>query len=288
MAKVWFLIAWDLITQGSVRLRGRALNYNFKERFKMANRHIALIVGQSKGGKSTSLHGLQNQEGVMYLNCEADKEIPFPNCGFQAGPDGKPGFTVTDPYQIVEAFQHLKNNPGMAHTVVIDTLTMLMEMFYSKYIHNSTNGMKAWAEYAEFFRKLMQEHVASSDVNVLFLAHVEKKLNEEAMVMETKVPVQGQLAKKGIEAYFTTIVSAKRVSLTTLEPYKNDLLTITPQEEIQGVKHVFQTQITKDTVDERLSSSMGMWKIEETFIDNNAQYLLDRLHNYYGGTAKAA
>lgn len=165
-----------------------------------ANRHIALIVGQSKGGKSTSLHGLKNPEGVMYLNCEADKEIPFGRCKFKKGPDGGIGFTITDPYEIHEAFGWLKQNPGEAHTVVIDTVTMLMEMFYSKFIHGSKNGMAGWANYAEYFRTLMQEHVAGSHVNVLMLAHTEKKMNEEAMSMETKVPVQGQLAKKGIEA----------------------------------------------------------------------------------------
>lgn len=81
---------------------------------------------------------------------------------------------------------------------------------------------------------------------------------------------------------FTTIVAAKRVTVKSLEGYKNDLLTITPEDEMRGVKHVYQTQITKETVDEKLSSSMGMWDMQETFIDNNAQFLLDRLHEYYG------
>ena len=256
----------------------------------MANRIIALIGGLSKGGKTTSLHSLKNPEGVMYLNCEADKELPFA-AKFQT-------YTITDPYEVHNAFDFLKTtcedpvkeaNRAKIHTVVIDTATMLMEMYFSKYVHTASEKKKfpAWANYAEYFKTLMQHHVSGSNVNVLFLAHVERTLNKDAMVMETKVPVQGQLARKGLEAYFTTIVSAKRVPITHIENFKNDLLTITPQEEMQGVKHIFQTQITKDTVEERLSSSMGMWKMEETFIDNNAQFLLDRLHEYYG-TTKAA
>ncbi len=257
----------------------------------MANRKNALVVGMSKGGKTTSLHGLKDPEGVMYLNCEAAKEMPFENCKFQQ-------FIITDPYQVHEAFQFL-NTPSSdpaaeakrtrVHTVVIDTATMLMEMFFSKYIHTASDKMKfpAWANYAEFFKTLMQEHVANSNVNVLVLAHVEKKMNEDAMVMETKVPVQGQLAKKGIEAYFTTIIAAKRVSIMSLDKYKNDLLTINPDEDACGVKHVYQTKITKETVDEKLSSSMGMWDFNETFIDNNAQHLLDRLNEYYGSPVVA-
>lgn len=35
------------------------------------NDNLVLIVGASAGGKSASLRNLQDQPGVMYLNCEA-------------------------------------------------------------------------------------------------------------------------------------------------------------------------------------------------------------------------
>jgi len=44
---------------------------------------------------------------------------------------------------------------------------------------------------------------------------------------------------------------------------------------------VFQTQLTKETVGERIRSPMGMFTTEETFIDNDAQMLLDHLRVYY-------
>ena len=66
-----------------------------------------------------------------------------------------------------------------------------------------------------------------------------------------------------------------------IEKYKNKYLTITPDDETLGFKYVFQTRLTKESVHERIRGPIGMWSIDETFIDNNAQYLLDKLHEYY-------
>lgn len=237
------------------------------------NDNLVLIGGESAAGKSLSLMGLKNPEGVMYLNCEANKKLPWPAKFKQ--------FSITDPYQVYEAFTHVAQNEDF-HTIVVDTLTFLMEMFYSKYIHGVKDGRTGWANYQQFFKKLMQDHVAKAKVNVIFLAHVHAVLNESAMTMEKKVPVMGGLAKNGIEAYFSTVVSVRRVPLLELENYQNDLLVITPEEEMLGYKHVYQTRLTKETVNERIRANIGMWDVKETFIDNNAQLLLDRLHKYYG------
>jgi hypothetical protein len=59
------------------------------------------------------------------------------------------------------------------------------------------------------------------------------------------------------------------------------LLVITEEEEALGYKHVFQTRLTKETKDERLRGPMGMWSVKETYIDNNMQLVLNRLHEYY-------
>ena len=71
------------------------------------------------------------------------------------------------------------------------------------------------------------------------------------------------------------------MALKALEKYNSDLLNITPQEEALGFKYVFQTMLTKETVNERIRGPLGMWLPNETFIDNNAQLVLDRLKQYY-------
>ena len=236
------------------------------------NDNLVLISGKSSTGKSASLMGLENPEGVMYLNCEAGKKLPF-RAKFKQ-------YTITDPLQVFEAFEAAEGMDGI-HTIVIDTLTYLMDMYESVYVYNSPNTQKAWGDFAQYFKALMQNYVAKSTKNVIFLAHTSDSLNESEMSMETKVPVKGSIKNNGVESYFSVVISSKKVPLKALKDYGSDLLTITPDEEALGFKYVFQTRLTKDTVGERMRGPLGLFETKETFIDNNAQLVLNRLHEYY-------
>lgn len=236
------------------------------------NDHLVLVAGKSSTGKSASLMKLPDPANVWYLNCEAGKKLPF-RSKFRS-------FTITDPIQVYEAFDAAETKPEV-HTIVIDTLTYLMDMYETLYIYQSADSQKAWGDFSQYYKKLMQQYVASSTKNVIFLAHTDETLNKNEMQMETKVPVKGSLKGNGIESYFSCVIGTKKMTLKALEPYKSDLLTITPEEEALGFKHVFQTKLTKETVGERLRSPLGMWDTKETFIDNDIQLVLDRLKEYY-------
>lgn len=239
----------------------------------VVNDNLVLICGEPIAGKTASLRYLENPEGVMYLNCESGKKPPFK--------DSFKKFIIVDPYQIHQAFQKAEEFPEI-HTIVVDSLTFLMDMFFSVHINGSANTMAGWSDYAEFMRNTMQQYVAKSTKNVIFTAHVESVLNEQTMTQEKRVPVKGQLAKNGVEAFFSCIVTARKMTLSDLEPYKNSLLNITEDDEMLGFKHVYQTRLTKQTVGERgMRSPIDMWSKEETFIDNNAQFLLNRLREFY-------
>lgn len=238
------------------------------------NDNLVLLCGKASSGKSASLMGLENPEGVLYLNCEAGKKLPF-RAKFKQ-------FTITDPFQIFEAFREAESMPDV-HTIVTDSLTYLMDMYESLYVINSTNTMKAWSDFAQFFKQLMQQYVAASTKNVIFTAHVKDQLNENEMVMETSVPIKGSVKNNGVESYFSCIIASKKVKLKELEPYQSELLTITPEEEALGFKYVFQTKLTKETVNERLRGPLRLWDTNETFTDNNMQLVLNRLHKYYEG-----
>lgn len=236
------------------------------------NDHLVLLCGKSATGKSTSLMGMENPEGVMYLNCEAGKKLPF-KAKFKQ-------YTITDPLQVNEAFDAAEGMPDV-HTIVVDSLTYLLDMYESNYVLSSTNGMQAWGQFAQYFKVLMQHYVAKSTKNVIFTAHTADTLNEGEMVMETKVPVKGSLKNNGIESYFTIVIASKKVPLKALKEYNSPLLTITPEEEALGYKYVFQTKLTKDTVNERLRGPLGLFDTKETYVDNNLQQILNRLHEYY-------
>lgn len=236
------------------------------------NDNLVLLGGKSATGKSASLMGLANPEGVMYLNCEAGKKLPF-KAKFKQ-------YTITDPLQIYEAFDAAETMPDV-HTIVVDSLTYLMDMYESVYVINSSNTMQAWGQFAQYFKNLMQQYVARSTKNVIFIAHTLDTMNESEMVMETKVPVKGAVKNNGVESYFSVVIASKKVQIKHLKEYSSPLLNITPEEEALGYKYVFQTKLTKDTVNERLRGPLGLFDTKETFIDNNMQLVLNRLHEYY-------
>lgn len=237
------------------------------------NDKLVLISGKSSTGKSRSLRNIKNPEGVLYLNCESGKKLPF-----KSQFDEK---TIVDPFQVIQAFSHAAANPDKYHTIIVDSLTYLMEMFESKYIYKSANGQQAWMDFQQFFKTLMQEHVATSTCNVIFTAHTYSVLNANEGVFETSVPVKGALAKNGVESYFTQVISTKKLSLKELADYKNDLLDITERDQALGLKYVFQTQITRDTIHERIRGPEDLFSDQETFIDNDIQKVIDRLNEYY-------
>jgi len=156
-----------------------------------------------------------------------------------------------------------------------------MEMYESQYVLTAADVFKGWSNYAQFYKTMMQDQVAKPTKNIVFITHTMDVMNEAEMVSETKATVKGSLKNVGMESYFTTVISSKKVTLNTLSAYENPLLTITDDDEILGFKYVFQTRLTKNTVNEKMRSHLGLWSKEETFIDNDLQQVLDRINEYY-------
>jgi hypothetical protein len=235
------------------------------------NEQLLLISGESTSGKSMALRNLPDQENWFYLNCEAGKRLPFRN-KFDS-------YTITDPYQVFDAFDAARddsNNRG----IIIDTLTFLMDMFESVHVLTATDKQAAWGQYGQYFKTLMQQYVATFPRPVIFLAHTRTEIDQQGN-SSTAVPVKGALKNNGIEAYFSTVLSTKTMPIRRLEGQNSTLLNINEDEEEVGFKHVFQTRLTKDTTGERIRSPLGMWERNQTYIDNDANAVLDHMMAYY-------
>lgn len=242
---------------------------------EVINDQLVLVSGESGTGKSASLRNIRNQERWIYNNCEAGKRLPFQNKFIPV--------KITDPYQVYSVFDDATANSAKCDGIIVDTVTFLMEMYESIFINGNPNTQQAWGQYFQFFKELMQDKVVKFGKPVIIMAHTLSTLDEKAMEMRTKVPVKGALKNNGIEAYFSTVVSTKKVSILELEKYGSDLLTITEEDRELGYKHVFQTRLTKTTTGERIRSPMGMFTKEQTYIENDCQLLLDHLHKFYKG-----
>lgn len=237
-----------------------------------SNRRVALIMGPPANGKSASLRNLKNPKGVVYFNTDR-KDLPF-KAEFMNVP-------INDPLEILSYMDEIATQSNeTCHTIIIDTITFLMDMFETKYVVNAANTQAMWGQYAQFYKQVIDKALAM-DKNIIFLAHEKKVMNADDMVLETKVPIKGSVGATGVEANFEVVLSAKKIATTKLEHLdKTELLKNDDEDDI-GVMYVFQTKIDKATLNERMRSPMGMWKKEEKYINNDIQSVIDRLNYYY-------
>jgi hypothetical protein len=242
------------------------------------NDKLVLISGESGTGKTASLKNIPNKENWILCNCEAGKRPPFKAKWFGGETRGS---VITNPYEVHEAFEVGATDPDI-HGIIVDTATFLMEMFESQFIVGQANTQKGWADYFQFWKTLMQVKVAKFGKPVIILAHTLPVFDEQEGIYRKAVPVKGALKNNGLEAYFSTVVTAKRVSVKDLKDTKFDLLKITEEEQALGFKHVFQTKVTAKTIGERIRSPMGMFGPGEGYMDNDAALLLNHLDKFYG------
>lgn len=235
-----------------------------------------LIAGESGAGKSFSLMNIKGPEGVLYLNCEGGKPLPFKN-KFKR-------ITIEDPLEVFDILEKVKaDTKGRYHTIIFDTVSFLMNRYESVHVIGAQNTMQAWGQYGQYFPKLIYDYVAPLEQHTIMLGHLEGILNEETQRVEYKVPVKGALAKNGLEAYFTTVLYARKMAIKDIEKEAEEgpMLTITERDRNLGYKHVLQTRTTKQTVGDKIRSPWGLFKDDETYIDNDVQAVIDRLKAYY-------
>lgn len=239
-------------------------------------KNLVLVAGKSNMGKTVSLKHLRNHEGVFYLCCEAGKTPPFQN-KFKQPSEG-----LKDPLDVFDYFAAAEAMPEI-HTIVIDSIDFLTDMFETQYIVNAKDSRNGWLEYQQFFKRIMQEVVQRSTKNWVIIGH-----QAEEAVSETEfryyVPIKGYNAKLGVASFFNVVVYARRVKLTEIDKTKVDenLLTITNRDKTVGYKHVFQVQTTKEYANSEIRSPMDMWEEDVIFMDNDIQKLFDYLDKYYG------
>lgn len=240
------------------------------------NTNSVLICGVSGDGKSFSLKDMRDQKGVLYINCEGGKPLPFKS-KFKE-------ITIDDPCEIFDLLDQINADPQQRfHTVIIDTVSFMMNRYESVHVIGAANTMAAWGNYGQFFPKLIYDHVAKGRAFVIMLGHLDATLNESTGRTDYMVPVKGALKKNGLEAYFTTVINCKKLNIRDIlkDAKEGSALTITDRDRDLGYMHVFQTRTVKSSVGDRIRSPWALFSDEETYINNDAQTVIDRLVRYY-------
>lgn len=237
------------------------------------NDQLILICGYSGSGKSYSLKNIRNQDKWLYLNTEAGKKLPFKN-QFK-------NIRIVDPKEVLSYFDAAIAAGDKSEGIIIDSIDFLMNMFEAKYIKTAADTRKAWGNYQTFFEQIFQDKIIRYGKPVIIIAHVADSYDEKTLDTKTSIPVKGALKNISIEAYCSFLIYAEKMTLKDLENYKNDLLHITVKDEATGLKYCFQTQLTKTTLNKKIRGPDDLFTLDETYIDNDAQLVLDKLTEYY-------
>ncbi len=240
------------------------------------NQRVVLIMGIPSSGKTASLRKMAEDPGIAYLNTDL-KDLPF-----YVPPDGMQCAKIDRAKDIPAIIQQIEQEAEGVHSVILDTVTFLMDQFEMQHVANATDTRAAWGDYGKFYKSFMHQ-IKSSSKNWIILSHSYDIYNEKELAMETKVPIKGSVGKIGIEADYNIIVTAKKMPIKKLQPYldNNELLTLSDRDEAMGLKYVFQTSITKDTLNEKNRSPMDLWSESELYIDNDISLIIQRLNDYY-------
>ncbi|MGB1226453.1 MAG: AAA family ATPase [Poseidonibacter sp.] len=236
------------------------------------NNHIVMSIGKPVTGKTSSLRKLP-PERTAYINFD-NKPLPFPVPFYK-------DIRMKNIDHLLGGIDTLENDDNVEY-IVLDTISFMMEMYENQKVVTAVNTQQAWGEYAQFYITFLHK-IKTSKKKIIVLAHSKDVYNENEMVTEQVVPVKGAIGKRGVEADFTTIIGSKKIKTIDLETKKNDLLSITDEEEEDGFKYIFQTRVTKDTMNEKMRSQLGLWNREELYIDNDIVKVMDRITDYYKG-----
>ena len=245
-----------------------------------------LVNGAAANGKSASMMYLDNPEGVLYLNCEP-KPLPFRHSFVE--------YRITDPDMVpamidkINAVGTIKNprtgEEVEIHTVVLDTVTMLMQKFEDKYIKSAKNTQQAWGQYGDYLTNLLNR-IGNSEKQQIMLSHTVSTEDTENMIVTSRSGVKGSVGKvTGLEAFFTTVVYAKRVPMKYLDKYRENAqyLNITEQDVRNKAKCVYVTAPADGHEGDRIRSPIGMFDPKDLYMDNNIQTLINIQNQFFNG-----
>lgn len=155
-----------------------------------------LCIADTGAGKTSSLRNL-DMASVCYVNVDG-KPLPFKH------KDLAKNITLNNTQQLINGMEQIENDMDIEYCV-IDTITFLGDMFYTEHIENSSNGMRAWADYKSYILKVINM-AKRSRINYIFLAHSQDVYDEKEMATKTFAKIQGSLKGGGLEGHFTYVL----------------------------------------------------------------------------------
>jgi hypothetical protein len=262
-----------------------------------------LILGTSSSGKTVSLHKLKNPEGVAYFNCDAGKSPSFP-MKFNKINVKTPKHLLLRMADIRD--KKFKNSATKQivdiHTIVIDTFTLLMDMFITQNINadHIEDTRAGWGKYSDYLQDMMSNYIVRMpNVNIIFIAHIVEFTPETVKGKPKpspfwKVPVAAKLKGGAFEGYFTNVVTMIRNPRYTFCDFEDNTHLNLGENPMVGMDDFYAFRVTPDptVLHDRTRAPIGLFmktgenlspfdaKNIERYMDADAQKYLELLQKY--------
>lgn len=142
----------------------------------MAN--IAIILGKSGSGKSTSIKGLNPKETVIINTLK--KRLPFKGSKSMYNPENKNLFNIDDYTKIIDYLWAISNNATYVKNIVLDDIIYIMRKEYFK--RAKETGYNKFTDIAAHFQQIISTcESLRDDLNIFFLMHSEDIVSDSTI-----------------------------------------------------------------------------------------------------------
>lgn len=202
------------------------------------NQKIFLLIGDSGSGKTSSMRNMPLEKTAL-LNTEQKTMLPFKGANrlYKHG-------SISNVDTFLPALDKLIEDEKVEY-IVLDSLSFLLNMFEMQKVRTSTNTMKAWGDYGDFYKQIIHK-IKSSKKNFVIMVHPKDVYDEKTMIMKTTAFSKG--SNSGfIEADFNVVV------YTDVSIGEDEL-----------PRYRFLVKKTKETIGKSVKSPFDMFKTPYT------------------------
>ena len=213
---------------------------------------IVFIVGKSGTGKSTSLRNLDPDETYIINVC--NKDLPFRGSAskYKAKSDDHKGnlFVTNDHNKIIKAIEGIGNTRPDVKNLIIDDFNYILT--HQVFENAMQKGFDKFTLMAKSINDILEKiQLMRSDLYVFIMWHTELDTDGSSKLKTVGKMIDNQITPEGLAAI---------VLHTQVRDKKYKFLTNTDGQHIS-------------------KSPFGMF--EDELIDNDLQYVIDKMNDYY-------
>jgi ABC-type dipeptide/oligopeptide/nickel transport system ATPase component len=224
--------------------------------------NLVIVLGSSGTGKSTSIKTLNPEETVI-MNV-LGKDLPFKGSRTNYTREKKNLVQSAKWDSISSMMQSISKNMPNIHNIVIDDAIYIMRTEF--FDRSKETGFNKYNELADHFRRIISEgNNLREDITVFMMLHTES-VEADGSVIGYKASTVGKLLDK----MYNPLES---VSITLFAQPKYD-------DEGKPTFGFWTHPMKVNGIEIPAKSPDEMF--EDDFIPNSLQFVLDKMHEYYG------